>query len=88
MTMTKYFRKKHGKKCRTKDSHFSDRYIKEQKQALKTVIENKLEIVLDDQPRCLYCGYSRLDVTVDWVQCDMCDGWIHQHCETTNNKIF
>lgn len=71
-----------------RDTHFTGRYLKEQKHSMKTAIENKSEIILDDQPRCLYCGYARLDTTVDWVQCDICDGWIHQHCETSCDKSF
>lgn len=36
-----------------------------------------------------YCGAGRLDETVDWVQNDVCDAYVHQLCDSpSGNKSY
>lgn len=39
-----------------------------------------LEQSSDVTQLCLYCGRRELNTTARWVQCDMCDRWVHQSC--------
>lgn len=38
--------------------------------------------------KCIYCGHGLLDETADWVQCDVCDGYVHQKCESPTEKSY
>lgn len=41
-----------------------------------------------DETTCIYCGKGILDITAKWVQCDMCDGWVHADCEKADEDSF
>ena len=76
-----------AKKRKPKNSYFLGRYLKKQKILPREELEmNPEEEITRDSEKCIYCGFGRLDVTVDWVQCDKCDKWVHQACE--NGKDF
>lgn len=66
------------KKEKPKNSYFLGLYLK------KLNLEKEEQISMDSE-KCLYCGFGRLDVTTDWVQCDECNKWVHETCENDNS---
>lgn len=68
-----------NKKKKKTNTYFSGNYQK----ITATLEKNSTAVLveLDSSDKCNYCGSGRLDNTAWWVQCDICNGWVHQDCE-------
>lgn len=92
-----YSQESWNKKTKTVDTHFTARYIKhlsvslvsdENERDTKQLEKDKSNIIeLDDVTRCVYCGLVKFNETTLFVQCDKCDQWVHQTCESEDTSF-
>lgn len=66
------------KKKKKTDTYFLGNY---QKSCCDVRRKSTTVVELDSSEKCNYCGLGHLDKPAWWVQCDICNGWIHQDCE-------
>ena len=74
-----------SKKNKKINSYFIGRFIQDINSHISEIDHIQIKEEIDKkadftfEPRqCLYCGAGLLDETSNWVQCNACDGWIHQ----------
>lgn len=73
------------KKNKSFTTHFSGTYLKPLNSSLN-IENNKSILSKTETDQCLYCGLCELESTVNWLQCDMCQGWVHYTCLDNNSE--
>lgn len=87
-----------NKRSKTVSNHFNGSYLKMGLHKINKSLSTDLSLLnknnkladeddVFDLEYCTYCYQGRLNVTATWVQCDSCDGWVHESCLNPDHNL-